>query len=65
MKIEINIQKKQFFFLMGFVVLLAGGVFVVAYGGGPPNVMGHSFGELEGATPNCQQFPTIGCGSAP
>lgn len=55
MRIEINIDKKHFFLLTGLFALLVCGVFVYAYGGTQPSVMGHSFGEIEGVTPNCLQ----------
>ncbi len=50
MEIKINIEKKYAWLLL--ITLFAVG-FVVAYGGNNPQVMGHSFGEIEGVAPNC------------
>ena len=52
MKIEVNIEKRYFFVIIGAILLLGGVIFVYAYGGNNPSVIGHSLGEIDGF-PNC------------
>ncbi len=49
--VKINIQKKDLWLLSAVIVFLVGVGYVIAYtndGSGTPNIMGHSFDELEG-----------------
>ena len=47
MKIEVNITKTRFFTLLGVILLLGLVVYVRAFGGDNPSVMGHSVGEID------------------
>jgi hypothetical protein len=47
MRIEVNIKKKYFFSILAVVLLIGAGLFVYAFGGNSPQIMGHSAGELE------------------
>ncbi|MCF7910589.1 hypothetical protein K9L16_02875 [Candidatus Pacearchaeota archaeon] len=51
MKIEVNIEKKHFYFITGLIVLMFGVFIVNAYNpylsGGTPSIMGHSADELD------------------
>ena len=50
MKIEVNIEKKHFFILLGIILFFGTGMFVYAYttdGSGNPSVMGHSPNEID------------------
>lgn len=58
MKIEVNVEKKHLFFLAGFIVLLLGGVFVFAQTAPNP---GHSFSQVVGVAPNCNQVTSGDC----
>jgi len=49
---EITIQKKELLLLGIFAVFLVGVGYVIAYNSGaPPNVMGHSIGEMDWSQP--------------
>lgn len=47
MKIEVNINKTYFMFILGIIFLLAGGL-VYAYGTSNPSTFGHTTGEISG-----------------
>ena len=51
MKLEVHIDKKHFFIILGAILILAGAIYANAYGGSDPEIMGHNIGELEGI--NC------------
>lgn len=46
MKLEVNIKKGYFLFLLGMILLFLGGL-VYAWGGNDPEIMGHSLGEVQ------------------
>ena len=48
MKIEVNIEKRYAYIIIGVLILVFGFLVVNAYGGTQPNVMGHSVGEIDG-----------------
>lgn len=52
MKIEVNINKSYFFVLLSTLVILAGIIITIAYGGSSPTTMGHSAEEVEGTVPS-------------
>ncbi len=54
MKIEINIRKTHLILILTFLFLAT---FVIAYGGNQPTVVGHSIGEIQGASPSCSSNP--------
>ena len=47
MKLEVNLSKKYFFILLGAILVLAGAIYGYAFGGSEPEIMGHSFGEID------------------
>ena len=51
MKIEVNVQKKYFFILLGAILIIGAGIFGYAYnnppGTGVPSVFGHSIDEVD------------------
>lgn len=51
MEFRINIQKKHVVLLLFMLFLISGTVFVVAFGGSNPAVLGHTLTELQG--PSC------------
>jgi len=46
MKIEVNIEKKYFFAIIGLLIIVAGIFLGYAYGGNNPQTIGHSAGEV-------------------
>jgi len=54
MKIEVDIKKSYAFVIIGLLIVLAGGIFVIAYAPGSttanPAVFGHSANEIEGSS---------------
>ncbi|MBS3144005.1 hypothetical protein J4208_00305 [Candidatus Woesearchaeota archaeon] len=54
MQINITIEKKYVWLL---ILVISAVSIVVAYGSNNPQVMGHTIGEVEGATPNCAANP--------
>ena len=49
MKIEVNVEKKYAFLILGALLIIGAVVIGVAYNsGGPPSVVGHSADEIEG-----------------
>jgi len=52
MKIEVNIEKKYFFIILGVILILGAGIFVYAYNSNPPvpSNFGHSINEVDGIT---------------
>jgi len=49
MKLEVDVSKKYAFAIVGALLIIAGVIGIVAYGGTEPTVVGHSAGEIEGA----------------
>lgn len=47
MKIEVNIEKKYAFLIVGIILALGIGGYVYAFGGSAPATMGHSMGEID------------------
>lgn len=68
MSINIHIEKKDLLLLIAIGIFLVGVVYVIAYGGTQPIVMGHSFGELEGVqraiTGSCNGQVMVGVNAA-
>ncbi|MDO8564146.1 MAG: hypothetical protein Q7R87_04005 [Nanoarchaeota archaeon] len=48
MKIEVNLKKRYFIFILASALLLGSMIAVYAYGTNNPAIFGHSPGELEG-----------------
>ena len=48
MKLEVNIEKRYAYGILGLLVVIAGIVAVNAFGGTSPTTVGHSIGEIEG-----------------
>lgn len=57
MKIEVSIEKKHFFILLGVLLILGGGFIVYAFDASPldwshkPSIMGHSLNEIDWSNP--------------
>ena len=61
MKLEVNLSKKYFFILLGAILILAGAIYGFAYGGSEPEVMGHSFEEINFPTGTIMTFNLEDC----
>ena len=58
--INIKIEKKDLWLLSAVIVFLLGVMYVVAYGGNQPSVMGHSVGEMDWIQPIPQDLAVNG-----
>ena len=61
MKLEVNIEKKYAYTILGLLLIIIGIVAVNAYGTNNPPIFGHSINEIEGAV----RTSILGCSISP